>query len=229
MWHVFGHQTGWNFKEVPLHIWNCVVWSRSRNFYRRGWKATTCRRSVAVWHETLQFHGYCLRFEHPSSCRGYPNPRPCRIHPGHTPQSSSRIWSLKGDGDRSGPQMLILEERRRATEERLGPKVWTSKRRFRTREQGIWDGLRWFELVWAWHISRFRWILFTFLPCFFMVFFYQLPVSTFHHSGARRRPITRNHAPNSVAVPRECGDLRLTSKGLLCTCTCTYIYIYIHT
>jgi hypothetical protein len=122
--------------------------------------------------ETLQLDGNWLRYEHPWSCQGYPNPRPCRIHPGHTPQCLSLFKcaeNLDSENDDPGSkwwsyrrQMLILEERRRATEERLGPKVCTSKRRFRTREQR----LRLFEMVWTWHISRFRWILFSCFPWF---------------------------------------------------------------
>ena len=117
------------------------------------WLKSDDLQALSWQNETLQLDGNWLRYEHPWSCQGYPNPRPCRIHPGHTPQCLSLFKcaeNLDSKNDDPGSkwssrQMLILEERRRATEERLGLKVCTSKRRFRTREQGIWGCLRWFE------------------------------------------------------------------------------------
>ena len=146
--------------------WNPVVWSR-RNFYCHGWKATTCRRAVDRMRlfSLMEIDWGTNTHE---VAKDTPTPGPAEYILGTHLSLFKCAENLDSENDDPGSkwwssrQMLILEERRRATEERLGPKVCTSKRRFRTREQR----LRLFEMVWTWHISRFRWILFSCFPWF---------------------------------------------------------------
>ena len=231
-----GDQTGWNFEEVQLKYVEILWFEVEGTSTAMAEKRRLAGAQLTEWDSSAWWKLTEVRT--PMKLPRIPQPPALpNTSWAHTsvPQFIQMCREFGFKKWWSWLQMMIVTSD--ADPGRATPRdwraAWTKGLHLKTKIQNSRTrDLRMFEMVWTWHISRFRWILFSCFPWFCSFLFYQqLPatVSKFLIGGLPRASGRLPKATHQTPWPfprvwRPQVDIKRTSK---CIYVYNIIYIYI--